>query len=309
MSRRGLAARYFALCKPRVVALIVFTAFAGMLLAVDGPPPWPLVAAAVTGIALAAAAASALNHLIDIEIDRRMARTRGRPLPCGEVSPRAVTLFAACLALLSMLLLYFRVNPLTAVLTFASLIGYAFVYTVYLKHATPQNIVIGGLAGAAPPLLGWSAMSGTIDPHALLLVLIVFVWTPPHFWALAIHRRGDYAAAGVPMLPVTHGVPFTRWQILFYTVLLVIASLLPWLTGMSGLFYLGGTLVLDAGFLLHAVSLFKSRDDDRALMTFGFSVIYLAVLFIFMLIDHYLPAAWNQPLTLPYGARLTGVLS
>jgi len=284
----SLAGRYLELCKPRVVYLIVFTAVVGMFLAVPGWPPWNALIAGTLGIGLAAASAAAINHLLDQRIDAVMARTRNRPLPSGQLSVQQVLIFASVLGLLSMVLLVAWVNTLTAVLTFLSLIGYAIVYTVWLKRATPQNIVIGGAAGAAPPVLGWTAVTGMIDHNALILFLIIYVWTPPHFWALAIHRRKDYAAVDIPMLPVTHGVQFTRWHILFYTILLVIVTTLPYLTGMSGLFYLAGVTVLNLGFLWYALRLLSDNDERLPMQTFGYSIIYLMVLFAFLLIDHYL---------------------
>ncbi|MDH3768942.1 MAG: heme o synthase, partial [Gammaproteobacteria bacterium] len=246
---------YFALCKPRVVSMIVFTAMVGMLLSTPGLVPLDTFLFASLGIGLAAASAAAINHVLDRRIDERMSRTRRRPLPQGILNEKQALSFAMMLGLIAMLVLVYFVNPLTALLTFCSLIGYAVIYTAFLKHATPQNIVIGGAAGAAPPVLGWTAISGQIDPHALLLFVIIFTWTPPHFWALAISRRKEYMNAGVPMLPVTHGEAFTRLHILLYTLLLVIASVLPYLTGMSGAVYLAGVLVLDAGFLYYAVAL------------------------------------------------------
>lgn len=294
----NLSRQFLALCKLRVVALIVFTAIVGMLLALDGEWPVMLIVLSSLGIGLAAASAAAINHLLDRRIDEKMDRTSHRPLPQGSLREYQVVVFALILAVISMIMLVSWVNALTAVLTMASLIGYALVYTAYLKRATPQNIVIGGLAGAAPPLLGWTAMTGEIHAYAIILVLIVFVWTPPHFWALAIYRRDDYAEAEVPMLPVTHGVNFTRWQILFYTVLLIIVTLLPWLTGMSGLFYLGGALVLNAAFLAYALALLKSNDELLAMRMFHYSVIYLMMLFAFLLIDHYLP---DHPALRPLG--------
>jgi protoheme IX farnesyltransferase len=284
----SLAGRYLELCKPRVVYLIVFTAVVGMFLAVPGWPPWSALTAGTLGIGLAASSAAAINHLLDQRIDAVMARTRNRPLPTGQLGVNQVLTFAFVLGLLSMILLMAWVNALTAGLTFLSLIGYAIVYTVWLKRATPQNIVIGGAAGAAPPVLGWTAVTGTIDHNALILFLIIFVWTPPHFWALAIHRRKDYAAVDIPMLPVTHGVQFTRWHILFYTILLVIVTTLPYLTGMSGLFYLAGVTVLNLGFLWYALQLLRTNDERLPMQTFGYSIIYLMVLFAFLLIDHYL---------------------
>ena len=280
--------QYWQLTKPRVVALIVFTALVGMFLAVPGLPPLREMVFGLLGIWLAAASAAAINHLIDQRIDRVMVRTAHRPLATGTLTSAKVLAFAVFLGAASMTILIALVNPLTAALTFASLIGYAIVYTGWLKRATPQNIVIGGIAGAAPPLLGWAAVTGRVDPHALLLVLIIFVWTPPHFWALAIFRRDDYARALIPMLPVTHGVVYTRWQILFYTVLLLLVTVLPWITGMSGLFYLGGALVLGAVFLWYAWKLLDPPDELFAMKVFNYSIVYLMALFAFLLIDHWL---------------------
>ena len=286
------AKRFFELTKPKVVALIVFTAVVGMFLATPGWPPLHALLAGTLGIALASGSAAAVNHLLDQRIDAVMVRTRNRPLPQGDLAEHQVLVFALMLGLLSMLILVIWVNALTAVLTFFSLIGYAIVYTAWLKRATPQNIVIGGAAGAAPPLLGWTAVTGTVDPGAVLLFLIIFVWTPPHFWALAIHRRLDYAAVGMPMLPVTHGNAFTRWHILFYTILLVLVTTLPYLTGMSDLLYLAGVSVLNLGFLWYAWRLLQAGDSSEGealpMQTFGYSVIYLMLLFVFLLADHYL---------------------
>ena len=282
------ARRYLELCKPKVVLLIVFTAVVGMFLAVPGWPPLSALLAGTAGIALAAASAAAINHLLDQRIDAVMARTRNRPLPRGQLGVNQVLVFASILGVLSMALLMIWVNTLTAVLTFLSLIGYAIVYTVWLKRATPQNIVIGGAAGAAPPVLGWTAVTGAVDHNALILFLIIYVWTPPHFWALAIHRRRDYAAVDIPMLPVTHGVRFTRWHIFFYTILLVIVTTLPFLTGMSGALYLAGVTVLNLGFLWYAFRLLRENDERLPMQTFGYSIIYLMVLFAFLLTDHYL---------------------
>jgi protoheme IX farnesyltransferase len=279
---------YVELTKPRVVALIVFTAIIGMFLAVPGWPPLQQSVAGFIGIWLAAASAAALNHLIDQRIDRVMARTSHRPLATGSLTPRQVLIFALVLGALSMVLLVTLVNVLTAVLTFASLIGYAIVYTAYLKRATPQNIVIGGAAGAAPPVLGWVAVTGSVHPYALLLFLIIFIWTPPHFWALAIFRRDDYSRAQVPMLPVTHGVVYTRLHVLYYTVLLVVITVLPTLTGMSGLFYLGGALILGGGFLYYAIRLMNPPDEFFAMRVFNYSIVYLMALFAFLLVDHYI---------------------
>jgi heme o synthase len=283
-----IISRYLELTKPRVVTLIVFTAVIGMFLATPGMVPWRILIAGNIGIWLAAASAAALNHLIDQRIDRLMTRTAHRPLAVGTLTSRQVLIFALSLGALSMAILIVFVNWLCAALTFASLIGYAIIYTMYLKRATPQNIVIGGAAGAAPPVLGWVAVTGHVHPYALLLFLIIFVWTPPHFWALAIFRREDYSRAQVPMLPVTHGVVYTRWHVLYYTILLFIVGLLPWLTGMSGLLYLGGAIVLGAGFLYYAIILMNPPSERFAMQVFNYSIIYLMALFAFLLADHYL---------------------
>ena len=289
---------YWTLTKPRVVALIVFTALVGMFLAVPGLPPLRETVFGLLGIWLAAASAAAINHLIDQRIDKVMVRTADRPLATGALQPAQVLAFAVFLGAASMTVLIALVNVVCAALTFASLIGYAIVYTAWLKRATPQNIVIGGIAGAAPPLLGWAAVTGMRGEwdwaHALLLVLIVFVWTPPHFWALAIFRREDYARALVPMLPVTHGVEYTRWQILLYTLLLLIVTVLPWVAGMSGLCYLGGTLVLGVVFVWHAWRLMDPPDERYAMRVFGYSIAYLMALFALLLVDHWL-APWLRP--------------
>ncbi len=293
MPYTATARDYLELCKPKVVLLLVFTAVIGMFLATPHWPPWQALLFGTAGIWLAASAAAVANHALDARIDAVMDRTRNRPMPTGHISERQAYAFSATLALVSMGLLWWLVNPLTAVLTFASLIGYAVVYTVYLKRATPQNIVIGGAAGAAPPVLGWVAVTNSVDPHALLLFLIIFVWTPPHFWALAIARREEYAKVGIPMLPVTHGVKFTRQYILYYTILLVVVTVLPWLTGMSGLLYLFGALALGAGFLYYAIALRYSDDERRLPMqTFSYSITYLMALFAFLLVDHYLPTGF-----------------
>lgn len=278
---------YLALCKLKVVALIVFTAVVGMFLATPGMVPVNALVFGTLGIGLAAASAAAINHVVDSQVDARMARTSHRPLPQGQLTPGSCLWFALSLGALAMVILTVFVNVLTAVLTFLSLIGYAVVYTMYLKRATPQNIVIGGAAGAAPPVLGWTAVTGQVDPHALLLFLIIFIWTPPHFWALAIHRRDEYAEVDIPMLPVTHGVPFTRLQVLLYTILLVAVSVLPFATHMSGPLYLAGALLLGAGFLRYALRLM--RTDAVAMKTFGYSIIYLMGIFALLLIDHYVP--------------------
>jgi len=285
----GRARDYFALTKPKVVSLIMFTAIVGMFLAVPGfPPPGALVWGTI-GIALAASSAAAINHVLDARIDAEMARTRMRPLPRGTVSEAYALSFAFVLGAGSMLVLALLVNALTAVLTFFSIIGYAVVYTVWLKRATPQNIVIGGAAGAAPPVLGWTAVTGSVDANALLLFLIIFAWTPPHFWALAIARREEYARVGIPMLPVTHGVAYTKQFIWYYTVLLSVITVLPFLTGMAGFFYLAVALTLDAIFLHKAWELRQSERADLPMRAFRFSINYLALLFAALLLDHYLP--------------------
>jgi len=292
---------YWDLTKPKVVALIVFTALVGMCLAIPGRPSLEQVRAGLLGflgIWLAASAAAAINQLLDARIDAQMARTSWRPLVVGKVKPAQVLVFAAILTLISMAILVLWVNVITAVLTFASLIGYAVIYTVYLKRATPQNIVIGGLAGAAPPLLGWAAVTGMQGPwdwgYALLLVLIIFLWTPPHFWALAIFRRADYAKASIPMLPVTHGVEYTRGQIFLYSVLLVVSTLLPVVFGMSGVLYLAGAAGLNAGFLWYAWRIQSPPDELFSMRMFRYSIVYLMLLFAFLLVDHYL-LFWLPP--------------
>jgi len=279
---------YLALCKLKVVSLIVFTAVVGMFLATPTMVPWGVLVYGTIGIGLAACSAAAINHIVDHRIDSIMARTLRRPLPKGKVSVLNAIIFAWFLGTISMGILAFLVNPLTAGLTALSLIGYGFIYSMFLKRATPQNIVIGGAAGAAPPVLGWTAVTGTLDPNSLLLFLIIFAWTPPHFWALAIYRRDDYASVNVPMLPVTHGVEFTRLHILLYTIILFIVSLLPYLVGMSGLFYLVGAVLLGGGFLYYAIRMQYDHEDRLAMQTFSFSIIYLMIMFAVLLIDHYI---------------------
>jgi len=278
---------YLELCKPKVVLLLVFTANVGMLLAVPGMPPIAEFIYATLGIGLSSASAAAINHYIDQKADAEMARTKNRPLPSGELNSNNVLIFAAVIGIIGILILTFLINILTAVLTFISLIGYAIIYTVYLKRLTPQNIVIGGAAGAAPPVLGWCAMTGEVHPYALLLFLLIYVWTPPHFWALAIARREEYAKVNIPMLPVTHGTEFTRLHILLYTILLFIVTLLPYLTGMSGLIYLIPSALLSLGFIFFALKMMRTKEDKTAMQTFAFSIIYLMLLFAFLLIDHY----------------------
>jgi protoheme IX farnesyltransferase len=280
--------QYYRLTKPKVVYLIVFTAMVGMLLAADGTVPLDTFVFGLLGIGLAAASGAAINHVVDERIDRIMDRTRNRPLVSGELDQKSALIFALSLGALGISMLVIFINLLTAVLTFFSLVGYALVYTMYLKRATPQNIVLGGAAGAAPPLLGWTAVTGSVDTEALLLFLIIFIWTPPHFWALAIRRREEYAKADIPMLPVTHGVDFTKIQILLYTVLLFIVTMMPFIVQMSGLIYLAGAVALGIGFLYYAVKLYREDQPNViAMKTFGYSIFYLSLLFAFLLLDHY----------------------
>ena len=279
---------YLELTKPRVVALMIVTALIGMCMAVPGWVPWQPLVLGNLCIALCAGAAAAINHIVDERIDQQMARTQARPVATGRITQRDAILFAAALALLGVWVLVVWVNVLTAVLTVASLIGYAFIYTMFLKRATPQNIVIGGLAGAAPPLLGWTAVTGEIHGHALLLVLIIFAWTPPHFWALAIHRREEYASVGIPMLPVTHGVGFTALHILLYTILMFLITLMPFATHMSGAIYLVGAVVLGVIFLYWSIEIMRGQNVNAPMKTFKYSITYLLVLFIIMLVDHWL---------------------
>lgn len=281
---------YLALCKPRIVALIVFTAIVGMFLAQPGMVPLDALIFGTIGIGLAAASAAVINHVVDQRIDGLMMRTMQRPLPRGNLSNEAAILFAMALCGISMLVLVLLVNTLTAILTLVSLIGYGFVYSMYLKRATPQNIVIGGASGAAPPVLGWTAVTGTLEPNSLLLFLIIFAWTPPHFWALAIYRCEEYAKAAIPMLPVTHGLEFTRKYILYYTIILFLISLLPFVVYMSGVMYLFGAVVLGAVFLYYAIRMQFDHSNVLAMKTFSYSILYLMVLFAFLLADHYLPA-------------------
>jgi protoheme IX farnesyltransferase len=279
---------YKELTKPNVVLLMILTAAIGMFMAVPGMVPLQILILGNLGIALCAGSAATVNHLVDQRIDRQMARTYKRPVAQGRVGSRQAALFAAVIGGLGMGILLLWVNPLTAWLTLGSLLGYAVVYTMFLKRATPQNIVIGGLAGAAPPLLGWTAVTGEIHGHGLLLALIIFAWTPPHFWALAIHRRAEYAAVDIPMLPVTHGVAFTKLHILLYTVIMFVITLLPYVTRMSGPLYLLGAIVLGGGFLYWAIELLRDKNPNAPMETFRYSIIYLMALFIVMLVDHYL---------------------
>ncbi len=288
---------FLELCKPAVVVVMIVTSLIGMFLAVPGMVPVDVLVLGNLGIALSAASAATVNHLVDRQLDMKMARTLNRPLAQGRVEPAQAVIFAAVLGIIGMTILVVYINVLTAWLTLASLLGYAVVYTIYLKRATPQNIVIGGLAGAAPPLLGWTAVTNQIDPQALLLVLIVFIWTPPHFWALAIHRKAEYAKADVPMLPVTHGESYTKLHILLYTIVLIPVTVFPWLVGMSGWMYLLGALVLGSGFIYWAIVLMVSDKPDLGMATFRYSIIYLLTLFAIMLVDHHLVEA-SLPVTL-----------
>lgn len=279
---------YYQITKPRVVALLVLTALVGMALSTPNVLPWQILIPAMLGIGLLSSAAAAINHIVDQRIDTIMGRTHNRPLPQGKISSVNASIFAGLLTLIGFVMLYVLVNPLTAWLTAAGLVGYSVVYTMYLKRATPQNITIGGLAGAIPPLLGWTAMTNEVHPNALLLVLLIFTWTPPHFWALAIHRRDEYAKVNIPMLPVTHGIEFTKTQILLYSILLFVVGLLPYLVGMSGWIYLIGACALNVIFLAYAWKLKFNADQDTAMQTFKFSIIHLMALFIVLLADHYL---------------------
>ena len=278
---------YLELCKPKVVLLILITAVVGMYLAVPDVVPLHLVLYSTLGIGLAAASAAAINHVVDQHADALMGRTQFRPLPSGKINTKQALTFASGIGIIGLAILAIWVNVLTAILTFITLMGYAVFYTMFLKRATPQNIVIGGAAGAAPPLLGWTAVTGQFDPNALLLVLIIYAWTPPHFWALAIHRYDDYARANIPMLPVTHGIAYTKQHILLYTLLLLVVSVLPFVVGMSGLIYLCGSLVLGLVFLYYALLLWFTARTDLPMKTFRYSIVYLFALFIVLLVDHY----------------------
>lgn len=288
MTERVTWRDYKELTKPNVVLLMILTSAIGMFMAVPGMVPLNALILGNLGIAMCAGAAAAVNHLVDQGVDQRMARTHKRPIAQGRLTTRQAAIFATIMGGLGMAILLIWVNALTAWLTLASLVGYAFVYTLFLKRATPQNIVIGGLAGAAPPLLGWTAVTGEIHGHALLLVLIIFAWTPPHFWALAIHRRAEYAAVDIPMLPVTHGVAFTKLHILLYTVIMFLITLLPYATRMSGPLYLLGAVVLGGGFLYWAIVLMRGKNPNAPMETFRYSIIYLMALFVVMLVDHYI---------------------
>lgn len=278
---------YLELCKPNVVALMILTSVIGMLLAAPGMVPLRVLILGNLGIALCAGSAAAVNHLVDRHVDLKMARTFNRPIAKGRLAPFHAAMFALLLGVLGMAILLVFINPLTAWLTFASLVGYAFIYTLFLKRATPQNIVIGGLAGAAPPLLGWTAVTGTLDGYALLLVLIIFAWTPPHFWALAVHRKKEYANAEIPMLPVTHGERYTKIHILLYTVILLAVSFLPFATGMMNVIYFAAAVVLGLVFLYYALLMLFSSKPGTGMATFRYSIVYLMLLFVAMLVDHY----------------------
>lgn len=279
---------FYTLTKPNVVALMIVTSVIGMFMAVDGWVPWQPLVLGNLGIALCAGAAAAVNHVIDHRIDTKMARTANRPVATGVVSSTQAVIFAAALGTIGMAILLLWVNALTAWLTLASLVGYAFIYTMFLKRATPQNIVIGGLAGAAPPLLGWTAVTGEVHGHGLLLALIIFAWTPPHFWALAIHRKEEYALVDIPMLPVTHGDAFTRLHILLYTIVMFIITVLPFVTRLSGPIYLAGAVILGLVFLYWALAMMFHWREDAPIQTFKYSILYLLLLFVVMLVDHYI---------------------
>ncbi len=278
---------FLALCKPRVTMLIVFTALIGMFLATPNMVPLDILLAATVGIGMASGAAAAFNCLVEQAIDAKMARTRGRPLPTGQVTSKQTFIFASIMASIGLAILYIFVNPLTMWLTLATFVGYAVIYTVFLKPATPLNIVIGGLSGAMPPALGWAAVTGTVSAEAWILVLIIFAWTPPHFWALALYRREEYAKSGLPMLPVTHGEEYTRLQILLYTIILVAVTLMPFALRMSGFIYLGSAMLLNAVFMWYALSLYRNYTDTLARSMFKFSILYLTLLFAALLVDHY----------------------
>lgn len=286
-SARSDFGNFLALCKPRVTMLIVFTAMIGMFLAIPNMVPLDILLAATIGIGMASGAAAAFNCLVEQTIDAKMARTRGRPLPTGQVTSSQTFIFASIMAITGLAILYIYVNPLTMWLTLATFVGYAVIYTVFLKPATPLNIVIGGLSGAMPPALGWAAVTGTVSAEAWVLVLIIFAWTPPHFWALALYRREEYAKSGLPMLPVTHGEEYTRLQILLYTIILFVVTVLPFAMRMSGFIYLGSALLLNTVFMAYAIGLFRKYSDALARSMFKFSILYLTLIFAALLVDHY----------------------
>jgi len=284
----NIVKNYYELCKPNVVLMMLLCALVGIVLASETLLPFMDIIIPLTGIALCSGSAAAINQIIDREADAEMDRTDKRPIPQGEVSVINASIFAFTIGILGVLILVYLVNTLTAILTVLALGGYAFIYTIYLKRATPQNIVIGGLAGAAPPLLGWASVTNTIEPNALLLVLIIFIWTPPHFWALAIYRKDDYAKQSIPMLPVTHGVAFTKLQIVLYTIILFLVSLFPYIVLMSGTIYLLSALILSSLFLFYSVRLYLSEDDEYAMQTFWFSIYYIFLIFIALIVDHFI---------------------
>jgi protoheme IX farnesyltransferase len=287
---------YYEMCKPRVVLLMLLCTMVGMFLATDSMVPWDILVFGNLGVALVAGSAAALNHLVDASIDAKMARTRNRPIAQGRVSNKQGAIFVAITGVLGIAILTFLVNPLTAWLNLASWVGYGIVYTVYLKRATPQNIVIGGLFGAAPPLFGWTAVTNSIDGGGLLLVLIIFAWTPPHFWALAIDRVEDYAKADIPMLPITHGIEYTKFHILLYTIIMIIVTILPYLIGMSNLLYLVSAIALGAGFLYWSLAMIYGNNERAPIETFRYSIFYLMALFVALLADHYLMPVDYLPL-------------
>ena len=284
----SIVRNYYELCKPNVVLMMLLCALVGIVLASETLLPLIDIIVPLIGIGLCSGSAAAINQIIDREADAEMDRTDKRPIPQGEISVRNASIFALTIGLLGVAILIFLVNSLTAILTILALGGYAFIYTIYLKRATPQNIVIGGLAGAAPPLLGWASVTNTIEPNALLLVLIIFIWTPPHFWALAIYRKDDYAKQSIPMLPVTHGVAFTKLQIVLYTIILFLVSLFPYIVLMSGIIYLVAALILSSLFLFYSVRLYLSDDDKYAMQTFWFSIYYIFLIFIALIVDHFI---------------------
>lgn len=284
---------YLELCKPKVVVLMLLCATVGMFLSVEGLVAWHILVFGNLGIALVAGSAAAVNHIVDAEIDMKMARTENRPIAQGRINLRGGIMFSTAIGIIGMIVLVYLVNPLTAWLNLAAWFGYGIIYSIYLKRATPQNIVIGGLFGAAPPLFGWTAVTNSIDGGGLLLVLIIFAWTPPHFWALALDRKEEYAKAGVPMLPITHGEKLTKLYILLYTIILIVVSTFPYCTGMSNLLYLAGALVLGAGFLYWAIELMRGKNPKAAIETFKYSILYLMALFVVLLLDHYLMPVVN----------------
>ena len=284
----NLIRSYYQLCKPNVVLMMLLCALVGIILASDILLPLKEIIIPLIGIAFWSASAAAINQIIDRKADAEMERTDQRPIPQGEISVQEASIFAFFIGLIGFLILMYLVNTLTALLTVAALGGYAFIYTIFLKRATPQNIVIGGLAGAAPPLLGWASVTNTIEPNALLLVLIIFIWTPPHFWALAIYRKDDYAKQSIPMLPVTHGVAFTKLQIVLYTIILFLVSLFPYIVLMSGLIYLVSAIILSSIFLFYSIRLYLSDDDKHAMATFWYSIYYIFLIFIALIIDHFI---------------------